>query len=198
MVNTEETNGLLMHGNQNTSTVHNTEMKEIMQILQNQTTELENLKKQAEIDRSTIKLLLNQSIKLENLKKQVKNKSQELDNLKRETENDRSTIKRLLNQSIELEQKVETYTININSLPTQNQNLIQNMTTNEENDKKVTDRLNDVVKHMTDLNVQVRYKSLSLLDIQTMAEEINGSMMQQIEQLIASMNQTFFLNHKEN
>lgn len=177
MLNTEETNGLLMHGNPNTSTVHNTEMKEIMQILQNQTTELENLKKQAENDRSTIKLLLN--------------KSQELDNLKRETENDRSTIKRLLNQSNELEQKVQKDTVNINSLLTQNQNLIQNMTTNEENDKKVTDRLNDVVKHMTDLNVQVRFTSLSLLDIQTKAEEINGSMMQQIEQLIASMNQTF-------
>ena len=188
MLNTEETNGLLMHGNLNSSTGHNTEITEIMQILQNQTTELENLKKQAEIDRSTINLLLNQSMELENLKKQVKNKSQELDNLKRETENDRSTIKRLLNQSIELEQKVEKYTININSLLTQNQNLIQNMTTNEENDKKVTDRLNDVVKHMTDLNVQVRYTSLSLLDIQTKAEEINGSTMQQIEQLIASMN----------
>ena len=188
MLSTEETNGLLMHGNPNTSTVHYTEIKEIMLILQNQTTELENLKKQAENDRSTIKLLLNQSIELENLKRQAENdrstiklllnKSQELDNLKRETENDRSTIKRLLNQSNELEQKVEKNTININLLLTQNQNLIQNMTAFEENDKNVTDRLNAVVKHMTDLNVQVRYTSLSLLNIQAMAEEINGSMMQ--------------------
>ena len=177
MLNTEETNGLLMHGNPNTSTVHNTEIKEMMQILQNQTNELENLKKQAENDRSTIDLLLNRTTELENLKKQA--------------ENDRSTINLLLNKSRELEQKVQKDRINIYSLLTQNQNLIQNITTNEEKDRKVTERLNDVVKHMTDLNVQVRYTSLSLQDIQTKAEELNGSMMQQIEQLIASMNQTF-------
>ena len=177
MLNTEETKGLLMHGNPNTSTVHNTEIKEMMQILQNQTNELENLKKQAENDRSTIDLLLNRTTELENLKKQA--------------ENDRSTINLLLNKSRELEQKVQKDRINIYSLLTQNQNLIQNITTNEEKDRKVTERLNDVVKHMTDLNVQVRYTSLSLQDIQTKAEELNGSMMQQIEQLIASMNQTF-------
>lgn len=72
------------------------------------------------------------------------------------------------------------------------------MTAFKENDKNVTDRLNAVVKHITNLNFQVRYTSLSLLDIQTMAEEINGSIMQQIEHLIASMNHTFFFKNHEN
>ena len=46
-----------MHGNLNMSTGHNTETKEVMQILQNQTTELENLNQKSGNDTLLIKLL---------------------------------------------------------------------------------------------------------------------------------------------
>ena len=116
--NTGKTNGFLMHGNPNMSTGHNTETKEVMQILQNQTTELENLKQKSVNDTLQIKLL-------------------------------------------------------------------QKMTANEGNDLNVIERLNamDTCKHLNDLDVKFRYTSLSLLDIHTMAEKINGSMLQLIEKI---------------
>ena len=154
MFYTVETNGFLMDGNPNSSTGHNTEMKEVMQILQNQTTELENLKRQAENDRTTIKLLLNQSHELENLK-----------------------------------QKSEYDTFQIKLL----QELIKNMTANVRNDNNVTERFNSVDKHLNDLNVQFRYTSLSLLDIQTMAEEMNGTMLRMLGEINGHDRSTFKL-----
>ena len=65
MFNIAGTNGLLVHGNSSTSgQAHGSsgqilDIADIMQILINQTNELENLKKQAENDRSTIRLLQN-------------------------------------------------------------------------------------------------------------------------------------------
>ena len=154
MLNTEEANGFLMHGKPNSSTGHNSEMKEIMQILQNQTTELENLKREAENDRTTIKILLNQS--------------HEMENLKQKSENDTFQIKLL-------------------------QELIQNMTANVRNDNNVTERFNSVDKHLNDLNVQFRYTNLSLLDIQTMAEEMNGTMLRMLGEINGHDRSTFKL-----
>ena len=75
--------------------------------------------------------------------------------------------------------------------------LIQNVATNEENDRNLTQRVDSLVKHFDDLNVQVRYTSLSLLDVHSSTEQINSSIIQLLEERIsgvhdhiASMNDT--------
>ena len=216
LFNIVETKGLLAHGNSNISdpthgsSGHNVDTTDIMEILLNQTIELEKLKQQAEIDRSTIKQL----------------------------ENERSTIQLLQNRVFFLEteltklnaskppstQEFSTYLMSMNKL-------IQNMAANEENDKNVTNQLNAAVKQLDelkaemlhtrlnqstemehykqqsesekskvyllqnltqrmsqrldDLNVQFRYTSLSLLDLHTATEQLNGSLLQQLEERIS-------------
>lgn len=80
LCNMGETLGLLTHGNSVnvTDTIHgfpghNVDLSDMMQVILNQTAELENLKQQAENDRSTIQLLLNKTNKLENFKRQAEN-----------------------------------------------------------------------------------------------------------------------------
>ena len=59
--------------------------------------------------------------------------------------------------------------------------------------QNITERLN---QRLNDLNVQIRYTSLSLLDLHTATEQLNGSLLQQLEErisdvhdlIIASMN----------
>lgn len=260
LFNIVETKGLLTHGNSNTSdpihgsSGHNVDTTDIMEILLNQTIELETLKQQAENDRSTIKQL----------------------------ENDRSTIQLLQNRVFFLEtelnklnasktpsnQEFSTYLMSMNQL-------IQNMVANEENDKNLTNYLNDAVKQLAelqhallnqstelelykqqsesdrskvysiqiltqktdekvndlktdmiqtrlnqtnelvdikqqlerekskeyilqnltqrmhqrldDLNLQVRYTTLSLLDLHSTTEQLNGSLLQQLEERISDV-----------
>ena len=157
MFNIVETKGLLT--SDNTSTTDQTESSygcivdraDIMQILHNQTTELEILKQQTENDVSTILLLQNRVFYLET----------ELNKLNKSKSNP----------------EMSTYLMSMN-------NLIQNMATNEENDRNLTQRLNALERHFDDLNVQVRYTSLSLLDIQSLTEELNGSFIQRVEDRI--------------
>lgn len=181
-----ETLGLLTHGNpvNVTDTIHgfqghNVDLSDMMQMLLNQTVELENLRQQAENDRSTFQLLLN--------------KTKELENFKRQSENDRSTIQSLQNRVFFLE--AELNKLNASKLPSiqefstylssMNQ-LTQNMATNEANNKNLTQRLDVAVKSLDDLKVQVRYTSLSLLDIrQSMTEELNGSLIQLVEERVS-------------
>lgn len=181
-----ETLGLLTHGNpvNVTDTIHgfqghNVDLSDMMQMLLNQTVELENLRQQAENDRSTFQLLLN--------------KTKELENFKRQSENDRSTIQSLQNRVFFLE--AELNKLNVSKLPSiqefstylssMNQ-LTQNMATNEANNKNLTQRLDVAVKSLDDLKVQVRYTSLSLLDIkQSMTEELNGSLIQLVEERVS-------------
>lgn len=181
-----ETLGLLTHGNpvNVTDTIHgfpghNVDLSDMMQMLLNQTAELENLRQQTENDRSTFQLLLN--------------KTKELENFKRQSENDRSTIQSLQNRVFFLE--AELNKLNVSKLPSiqefstylssMNQ-LTQNMATNEANNKNLTQRLDVAVKSLDDLKVQVRYTSLSLLDIrQSMTEELNGSLIQLVEERVS-------------
>ena len=53
-------------------------------------------------------------------------------------------------------------------------------------DNNVTKRLDALEKHSNDLKFQFRYISLSLLDVQAMADEINGSLIQPFEEKIGT------------
>lgn len=206
MCNIGETVGLLVHGNlvNVTDTIHgfpghNVDQSDLMQILLNQTAELENLKQQTANDRSTIQSLQNRVFFLEaelnklNVSKlpssqefstylksinqltqntaaneaNVKNLSQRLnaavqalDDLKL---TDMSTTRQLFNQSVELEQQSAKDRSSIH--------LLQNETQR-------------IVKNLDDLKVQVRYASLSLLDVHSLTEELNGSLIQRLEEII--------------
>ena len=190
--NIVETKGLLANGNSNASdpihgsSVHNVDTTDIIQMLLNQSTELENLKQQVEKDKSTIK---------------------ELETFKQQAENDRITMQnRVFLLEAELtklnaskpptNQEFSTYLMSMNKL-------IQNVATNEENDRNLTQRVDSLVKHFDDLNVQVRYTSLSLLDVHSLTEQLNVSIIQLLEERksgvhdhIASMND-IYLNYEK-
>lgn len=194
LFNVGENVGLLIHGNSVNSTDtthgfagHNIDLADIRQMLLNQTAELENLRQQAENDRSTFQLLLN--------------KTKELENFKRQAENDRTTLQ---NRVFFLE--AELNKLNVSKLPSiqefstylssMNQ-LTQNMATNEANDKTLTQRLDVAVKSLDDLKVQVRYTSLSLLDIkQSMTEELNGSLIQFEERVTEHIASKYLIKQK--
>lgn len=104
---------------------------------------------------------------------------------------DRSTIQALQNRVFFLE--VELNKLNVSKLPSSQEfsmyikginQLTQNMATNEASDKNLTERFNAAVKTIDDLKVQVRYASLSLLEVHSMTEELNGSLFQQVEDRI--------------
>lgn len=178
LCNVGENVGLLIHGNSVNSTDinhgfagHNVDLSDMMQMLLNQTAEIENLKQQ--------------TAEIENLKQQSAI-------LKQQSTNDRSTIQSLQNRVFFLE--AELNKLNVSKLPSiqefstylssMNQ-LTQNMATSEANDKNLTQRLDVAVKSLDDLKVQVRYTSLSLLDIrQSMTEELNGSLIQLVEERV--------------
>lgn len=215
--------GLLVHGNTRNLTDnihgftgHNVDLSDMMQMLLNQSAELENLKQQTS--------------EIENLKQQAAN-------LKQQTENDRSTIQMLQNRVFFLE--AELNKLNISNLPTSKEfstylksinQLTQNTAANEANVKNLSQRLNDavqalddlklidmsmtqqllnqsveleqqsekdryaihllqnetkrLVKNLDDLKVQVRYTSLSLLDVHSLTEELNGSLIQRLEESV--------------
>nr|XP_022292089.1 uncharacterized protein LOC111103253 isoform X3 [Crassostrea virginica] len=160
VLNIVETKGLLTHGNSSTSDSshgspgHIVDKADIMQILLNQTAELENLKQQLENDRSTIQSLQNRVFFLE----------AELSKL----------------NSSKPTQEMSTYLMSMNKL-------IQNVATNEENDRNLTQRVDSLVKHFDDLNVQVRYTSLLLLDVHSSTEQINSSIIQLLEERISGV-----------
>lgn len=171
LCNIGKTVGLLVHGNSVnvTDTIHgfpghNIDLADVMELLLNQTAELENLKQT----------------------------NAEIENLKQQSANDRSTIQSLQNRLFFLE--AELNKLNVSKLPSiqefstylssMNQ-LTQHMATNEANNKNLTQRLDVAVKSLDDLKVQVRYTSLSLLDIrQSMTEELNGSLIQLVEERV--------------
>lgn len=154
LCNIGETVGLLVHGNSANvnDTIHgvpghNVDISDIMQMLLNQTVELENLRQQAENDRSTTQLLLN--------------KTKEQENFQRQAENDRSTIQKLQNRVFFLE--AELNKLNVSKLPSNQEfstylksinQLTQNLAANEANDKNVSQRLNDAVKTLDDLKLK--------------------------------------------
>lgn len=142
-----------------------------------------------------MQMLLNQSAELENLKQQSTN-------LKQQSENDRTTIQSLQNRVFFLE--AELNKLNVSKLPSSQEfstylsgmnQLTQNMATNEANDKNLTQRLDVAVKSLDDLKVQVRYTSLSLLDIrQPMMKELNGSLIQLVEERVTEHFKSKFCN----
>ena len=228
LFNIVETKGLLANGNSNASdpihgsSGHNLDMTDMIQMLLNQTTELENLKRQVESDKST----------LETFKQQAENDRIMMQNrvFLLETE-----LTKLNASKPPSTQEFSTYLMSMNQL-------IQNVATNEENDKNLTHHFNAAVKQLDelkaemlhtrlnqstemehykqqsesekskvyllqnltqqmsqrldDINVQFRYTSLSLLDLHTATEQLNGSLLHQLEErishipdeIIASMN----------
>ncbi|XP_062602632.1 complement C1q-like protein 2 [Saccostrea cucullata] len=62
--------------------------------------------------------------------------------------------------------------------------IVQTLSANEEYDKNLTSRLNEAAEKLENLEVQMRYTSLSLLDIQSLTEGLNGSFVKHIEEKI--------------
>lgn len=173
-----------------------------IQLLLNQTKEVETFKQQAEHDRSTIQSLQNRVFFLEaelnklNVSKlpssqefstYLKSINQLTQNLAANEANDKnvsqrlndavkalddltlkdiSTTQQLLNQSVELKQQSAKDSYAIHLLQNETQQLLRNL---------------------DDLKVQVRYTSLSLLDVHFMTEELNGSLTQRLEERISGV-----------
>lgn len=181
LINIGEREGLLTQGNSNlTDAVHgstghdpsvNVYITEMMQMLLNQTAEIENLKQQT----AEIENLKQQTAEIESLRELTRNLTQQ-------TKNDRSTIQLLQNKLFSLEAKLDklnasnpTTSSEFSSLLSGMHHLIQNVVTKEASDKNLTHLLNVTVKNFEDQNVQVQYTSLSLIDVHIMPE-INGSL----------------------
>lgn len=197
LLNVGDINGLSMQQNSSSSVnvtshgsfEHNGKTDTIIQAILNQTTDLETLKStqlllnhivefenykhQSEKDKATIQLLLNQTADIENLKKQSEidrstiqfllNQSKEIEHLKQQSEKDRSMIQLLLNQSVEL----------------------QNLKQLSEKDRTATQLLQNVtgrlVEKLNNIQVQIRYTSMSLLDIHSVTEKMNESIIRLLE-----------------
>lgn len=204
---------------------HNVDTADMMQMLLNLTAELENLKQEtAEIeilkqqsanDRFTIQSLQNRVFFLEaelnklNVSKlpssqefstylksinqltqntaaneaNVKNLSQRLDDAVQALYDlklkDMSTTQQLLNQSVELEQQSAKDRYSIHLLQNETQRL---------------------VKNLDDIKVQVRYTSLSLLDVHSLTEELNGSLVQRLEERVSDLHDhiaSMYVNFKK-
>lgn len=160
LINIGERDGLMAQGNSDlTDAVHgstghgpniNVDITEIIQMLLNQTAEIENLKQQA--------------AEIENLKQQTKQQTKEINslreltsNLTQQTENDRSTIQVLQNKLFSLEAELDrlnaskpTSTQELSSYLSGMNHLIQNVMTKEANDKNLTNLLNVTVKNFDD------------------------------------------------
>lgn len=145
-------------------------------------------------------MFLNQTIELESLKRQT-------EILKQQTENDRSSIQLLQNRVFYLEaelnrqniskiqstQEFSTYLSGMNQLT-------QNLIANEANNKNLTQQVNVALKALDDLKVEVRYTSLSMLDIHSKKdlERLNGSIMQIIEERINDVHDYIASMYKSN
>lgn len=173
LLNIGQSTQLLVHGSSNSTDMshgfpgNNIDTVEIMQMLLNQT-----------------ELLKQQAAEIENFKQQT-------EKLRQQTENDRSSIQSLQNRVFFLE--AELNKLNVSNLPTSQEfatylsrmnQLTQNMAANEVNDRNFTHQLSVALKTLDDLKVQVRYTSLSLLDVQSMTEGLNGSLFKVIEERI--------------
>lgn len=111
-----------------------------------------------------IQMLLNQTAEIENLKQQTKQQTTEISslreltsNLTQQRENDRSTIQVLQNKLFSLEAELDrlnaskpTSTQELSSYLSGMNHLIQNVMTKEANDKNLTNLLNVTVKNFED------------------------------------------------
>lgn len=110
-------------------------------------------------------LLLNQTVELDSLKRQT-------EILKQQTENDRSSMQLLQNRVFYLQAELNRQNISkIQStlefstyLSSMNQ-LTQTMIANDANNKNLTQKVDVALKALDDPKVEVRYTSLSMLDI---------------------------------
>ncbi|XP_062603384.1 uncharacterized protein LOC134265153, partial [Saccostrea cucullata] len=95
------------------------------------------------------------------------NLTAEVENLKKETDIIREDKHLLQNRVFFLEEELKQK--------------VQILSTIEQFDKNLTYRLNETAKKLENLEVKMRYTSLSLLDIQSMTEKLNGSLVKYIE-----------------
>lgn len=160
MCNMGGTVGLLTHGNSVnvTDTIngfpgHNVDLADMMQLLLNQTAEIENLKQQT----AEIENLKQQTAEIEHLKQ----KTAEIENLNQQTANDRSTIQSLQNRVFFLE--AELNKLNVSKLPSSQEfstylksmnQLTQNLAANEASDKNISQRLYNAVQTLEDLKLK--------------------------------------------
>lgn len=78
--------------------------------------------------------------------------------------------------------------------------LTQTLIANEANNKNLTQKVDVALKALNDLKVEVRYTSLSMLDIHSKKdlERLNGSIMQIIEERISDVQDYITSMYKSN
>ena len=171
-------------------------------------TELDHYKQQLESERSKVSLLQNftqhtdnnfNDFKTDILQMHV-NQSTEMVGIKQQLESERSRVTLLQNVTQQTDEKVNDLRTDLLQRRLNQTNEMVDFKQQLENEKSkvyvlqnLTQRLN---QRLNDLNVQIRYTSLSLLDLHTATEQLNGSLLQQLEErisdvhdlIIASMN----------
>lgn len=120
---------------------------------------------------STTQHLLKQ---IEELNEQSANDRYSIQLLQNETQHLFKTTQPLLNLSGELKQHSETDKSSIHFLQNETQRLL---------------------RILDDIKVQVRYTSLSLLDVHSMTEELNGSIIQRLEEGISDVHDHIASKH---
>ncbi|XP_062587013.1 multimerin-2-like [Saccostrea cucullata] len=159
MINIEQASALLLHGNSNASDTNHGSAERPLDA--------------AEINQMLLNL------------------TAEMGNLKKETGIIRDEKNLLQNRVFFLE--AELNKLNASKTPSSEElamylsstkQIVQTLSANEEYDKNLTSRLNEAAKKLENLEVQMRYTSLSLLDIHALTEELNGSLVKHIEDKI--------------
>lgn len=149
-------------------------------------------------DMSTTQLLLNQS---EKLQQQSANNIYSIHFLHNGTQGLVKTTQQLLNQSDGLKQKSAKDRYSIQLLQNETQQLLKatqvllnqsgELKQHSETDKSsihlLQNETQQLLKNLDDLKVQVRYTSLSLLDVHSMIEELNGSLIQRLEEKMSDV-----------
>ncbi|XP_062613566.1 uncharacterized protein LOC134275303 [Saccostrea cucullata] len=187
----------------------NVEATEIMKIPQNLTEEVQNIKKQTEIDKSTNRILKQNCTVLGKENQSLENRlfllevwMNKLNSSKLPSSDELMVYLRSSKHIVQTLAANEEYDKNLtlrlneveDNLPkcdTQNKNFTQRLNEvvnslheNEAYEKKVTQQLDVVMKKLEDLKVQMRYISLSLLDVYSKTEELNTTLFRNYDEQI--------------
>lgn len=102
------------------------------------------------------------------------------DELKQQSANDRYSIQLLQNKTEHFLKKTQLLLI-------QSEELKQHFETDKFSIYLLQNETRRLAKNLDDLKVQVRYTSLSLLDVHSMTDELNGSLVQRLEERISDV-----------
>ncbi|XP_062595696.1 uncharacterized protein LOC134257063 [Saccostrea cucullata] len=180
---------------------HNADVEEIKRMVLNLTTEVDNLKRQSDQERITIQVLNHNLTVLSDEKKLLQNRvfflEAELNKLNASKPPFNDELMAYLSRTEQIVQTLATneeydknLTLRLNEAENknaiydrQNKNLTQRLneihdalTANEAYDKNLTQQLTDSIKNLHDIKVQMRYTSLSLMDIHSKTDKLDTTL----------------------